>query len=553
MLFVLLIKNMINFDSLILKLFERENADFFIGAKIQKIQQPNRNELIFFIRNNKEQRKFYINFNPNYYHLCFMSDDNEKKRNISIPKTAPMFCMLLRKYILNAKIVKVCVPKFERIFEIYFEYYDELNEKTMLCLAIELMGKHSNVILYNYDTNVIIGCAHNVSSEKSRERELAGLLPYVYPPKQKKKDILKVSFESFENDTNGNDFEQNISKKYGYITQVLIKQVIEKLNTDNHLIIFEFLKKLMTFSDYIPSINKNFSEFSVLNLDNWQLFNNVNEMIDAYFAYNQMIFIKENLRLKIIKLIESQLKKLKTLKEKQQAQIEKIEAGEIYKQKADILMANSYFIKSGQKGVNLKDFSGEDIFIALDENLSVTENANKYYALYKKMKSSNEHASSLIKETLSQILYCEENLYYAQNASDIGELNEIEAEINTDNKIFNSETTEKVDFIEYLGYKIYAGKNKKQNDYILSKIAHSEDLWFHPLNAAGAHVLIKVNNKSEQVPDNVLLKAAQITKEFSSQKNNSKTAIIFTKRKYVAKANKKMAFVTYKNETEIIV
>ena len=78
-------------------------------------------------------------------------------------------------------------------------------------------------------------------------------------------------------------------------------------------------------------------------------------------------------------------------------------------------------------------------------------------------------------------------------------------------------------------------------------------MWFHPLNAAGAHVLIKVNNKSEQVPDNVLLKAAQITKEFSSQKNNSKTAIIFTKRKYVAKANKKMAFVTYKNETEIIV
>ncbi len=553
MLFVLLIKNMINFDSLILKLFERENTGFFIGAKVQKIQQPNRNELIFFIRKNKEQRKFYINFNPNYYHLCFMNDANEKKRNISIPKTAPMFCMLLRKYILNTKIVKVCVPKFERIFEIYFEYYDELNEKTMLCLAVELMGKYSNVILYNYDTNVIIGCAHNVSSEKSRERELAGLLPYVYPPKQKKKDILKTTFDIFEKDTKEDDFEQNVSKKYGYITYTLIKQVIKKLNTDNHLIIFEFLKKFMTMSDYTPSINEDFSEYSVINFDSWTSFNNINDMIDTYFAYNQNIFILENLRLKIIKLIETQLKKLNILKEKQIAQIEKIGAGEIYKQKADILMANSYFIKKGEKGVNLKDFNGNDIFIELDENFSVTENANKFYTLYKKMKSANAHASSLIEETLSQIRYFEEMLYYCENSVEIAELLEIENEINGNKKETEYNKIDMINFIEYEGYKVYAGKNKKQNDYILSKISNAEDIWFHPLNAAGAHVLVKVNNKSEQVPDSVLLKAAQITKEFSSQKNNSKTSIIYTKRKYVTKATKKLAFVTYKNENEIIV
>ena len=138
---------MINFDALILKLFYEENSEFLIGAKIQKIQQPNRSELVLIIRNFSETRKFYINFNPQFYHLCFMSKDNELRRNITIPQTAPMFCMLLRKYIQNAKIIKVDVPKYERIFEIYFEYYDELNEKSQLCLAIELMGKYSNVIL----------------------------------------------------------------------------------------------------------------------------------------------------------------------------------------------------------------------------------------------------------------------------------------------------------------------------------------------------------------------------------------------------------------------
>ena len=188
---------MINFDSLTLKLFAQENTDFFTGAKIQKIQQPNRSELIFHIRNLGQSKKFYINFNPNFAHICFMNEENERLRNINIPKAAPMFCMLLRKYIQNARLVKLEVPKNERIIELYFEYFDELNEKSLLCLAIELMGKHSNVILYNYDTNVIIGCAHNVSSEKSRERELAGLLPYIYPPKQKKRDLLRVSFENF--------------------------------------------------------------------------------------------------------------------------------------------------------------------------------------------------------------------------------------------------------------------------------------------------------------------------------------------------------------------
>ena len=119
-------------------------------SKIQKIQQLSRNELIFLIRNLGESKKLYINFNPEFYHLCFMSKENEQKRNLTIPKTAPMFCMLLRKYIQNAKILKIEVPEYERIFEIYFEYFDELNEKSQLCLAIELMGKHSNVILYNY-------------------------------------------------------------------------------------------------------------------------------------------------------------------------------------------------------------------------------------------------------------------------------------------------------------------------------------------------------------------------------------------------------------------
>ena len=538
---------MINFDSLTLKLFAQENYDFFEGAKIQKIQQPNRSELIFHMRNKGESRKFYINFNPNFCHLCFMNEENEKRRNLVIPKSAPMFCMLLRKYIQNAKIIKIDVPKGERIFEIYFEYYDELNEKTILCLAVELMGKHSNVILYNYDTNVIVGCAHNVSAEKSRERELAGLLPYIYPPKQKKKDLLRVKIENFEFES-----ELELAQKYNYLTVPLINQISKKYSAKTKEDLFLALKNFLQQEVFEPSINQNYKEFSLVSFENSIAYNSINEMVDDYFSYHQNIFILENLRTKIIRTVSSQLKKLYTLKEKQCAQVDRIEKAIVYKQKADILMANAYYIKAGVKEALLYDFDGNEIKIDLNENLSVIDNANRYYSLYKKAKSANEHALGLLEETNSQILYYEEQKYYAQQADNLLDLQDIFAEMNNET-IVEKEKQQKIDCIEFDGYKIFVGKNKKQNDYILSKLSSAEDLWFHPLNAAGSHVLVKKNNSKEIVPDSVLLKAAQVTKEYSSQKDNSKTSIIYTMRKYVKKANNKLAFVTYKNEIEIIV
>ena len=258
------------------------------------------------------------------------------------------------------------------------------------------------------------------------------------------------------------------------------------------------------------------------------------------------------MRTKIIRTVSSQLKKLYTLKEKQCAQVDRIEKAIVYKQKADILMANAYYIKAGVKEALLYDFDGNEIKIDLNENLSVIDNANRYYSLYKKAKSANEHALGLLEETNSQILYYEEQKYYAQQADNLLDLQDIFAEMNNET-IVEKEKQQKIDCIEFDGYKIFVGKNKKQNDYILSKLSSAEDLWFHPLNAAGSHVLVKKNNSKEIVPDSVLLKAAQVTKEYSSQKDNSKTSIIYTMRKYVKKANNKLAFVTYKNEIEIIV
>ena len=147
---------MINIDFLTLKAFFLENIDFLIGARLQKIQQPTRKDFILQIRNNSESRKLYINIDPAIYHISFMNPENESVRNIKIPKQPPMFCMLLRKYLDGAKIADACVIENERILELHFETCDEYGEKRYLCLTIELMGRHSNVILYDRKTSIII-------------------------------------------------------------------------------------------------------------------------------------------------------------------------------------------------------------------------------------------------------------------------------------------------------------------------------------------------------------------------------------------------------------
>ena len=187
---------MINFDYLTLKAFVEENIDFLIDSRLQKIQQPTRRDFIFSFRSRQGGKKMYVNINPSFFHLCFANEQTITRRDITFPKQPPMFCMLLRKHIEGAKVLDVRVPYYERILEIDFKSSNEFDENINLTLAIEMMGKYSNVILYNSDTKIILGCAHNVGSEKSREREVAGTLPYVYPPEQKyKKDILRYNGE----------------------------------------------------------------------------------------------------------------------------------------------------------------------------------------------------------------------------------------------------------------------------------------------------------------------------------------------------------------------
>ena len=470
---------MITFDSLTLKAWLEENQEYLTGARIQKIQQPTRRDFVFFIRAQGETKKLYININPQCYHVCFMNKENEAKRLIEIPQKPPMFCMLLRKYLENAVISKVEQPPYERILEFYIETFNELSEKIYLCLAIELMGKHSNIILYSYDTNMIVGCAHNVGAEKSKEREMAGGLPYVYPPGRPK------SWYSNEN---------SLSTECGGINSTIDEYYADCIYSDK-------FKRLQD-------------------------------------TYKQIVLRK-------LKKDENSFKKMVY-------RLEKEFDADKYRLYGDLLMANLYNLKDYSKSVKVFDYeNNKDIIIELDETKTLKDNANKFYKLYNKGKTSVEKLTELTNNLKNSINYYEQILYSLEIASSVDDLLEIKLEVEPERekRSVKKSSVEPLE-VNIDGCKVFVGRNNRQNDFIVSKLSKDEDIWLHTKDCAGSHVLLRCDNPS----DELILKCAKLAKEYSKGKNSSKVGVIYTKRKYLKKPpGANLGYVTYKNEKEIIV
>ncbi|MBR1424263.1 NFACT family protein [bacterium] len=478
-----------SFDALTLKAFIQEQNSFFAGSKINKIQQPTRREIIFSLRNQGKTRQLYVNIDPQFYHVCFMSEENQKKRHIEIPQKPPMFCMLLRKYLNNARIAKIFQPDYERILEIYVESYNEIGDKIYLCLAIELMGKYSNIILYNCDTNIILGCAHNVGADKSQVREVYGTIPYTYPPKQDSEGYLRTKYASL-------------------LSNSSLDQIVDKIYPQG-----------------------------------------VNSAVDNYYAEKIEQNKIKSLQNTYLHEINNNLKKVEKSLNEMQQQLQKYKSSDRYRLYGDLIMANLYNLKDYSATVNVYDYENDkQISINLNPLKSLKDNANLFYKKYNKSKTANIKLAELIEQALQKKSYFEHLLYSISIASNLDELLDIKYEMKNEKSAEKPENN--IIKIELENEtRIYIGKNNRQNDYIVSKLAKDEDLWFHTKDCPGSHVLLKTQN----LTDELILKCANLAKNYSVA-NSSKVGVIYTKSKYVKKPPKaNLGYVTYRNEKEIII
>lgn len=495
------------FDSLTLKTWCTEYGAFFEGATLQKIQQPSKRELVLTFRNIGETRKFYVNVQPDFAHICFKEGGWGE-----IPKQAPMFCMLLRKYLAGARVVEFKNVEYERILEIYFNAYDEIGSTYQLCLCIELMGKHSNVILYNAKTRIIIGCVHNISSEKSSVRELYGGISYIYPPAQHKTNILKTSYGSFCAAIEGKtDIVDAISRHYYYLSKPLVEEVLYACEGKGTAF-FEGLQNLAT------------GDVKVL-IEHFGGGASLNEAVEKYFSKYMNVTATKKIRSELEKIVQKELKKA----QKALAPDKKENKAEEYKKKGE------NYLTSGKIG-----------------------EAQKYFKLYKKEKNAQKYRENFAQESSENQKYWQEILFQVQNAMTTEELDEIK-DIIAPNSQNAPKKTQKItlESFERGAFTIYLGKNSRQNDYLISKIASSEDYWFHALDYPSAHVVLKNRGggtPKTRPPKEILEFCAKLVKENSPLKDSAKASIIYTKKKYLKKPpGTKPGYVTYEGEKEIII
>lgn len=572
-------------DGLVIHSLAYELSTKLVGGKVDKIHQPENDELVLFIRNNKENFKLILSSSASNPRIYIAND--YKKEN---PIKAPMFCMLLRKYIQGGVITNISQVEFERIIKISVESFDELKEKTTKDIYIEIMGRHSNIILTQ--NNRIIDSIKRIPPSVSRVRQLLPNMTYELPPAQDKINPIKgTSIKSFINilrEFDGPIYKSIYSNFLG-ISPSIAKEICHRSNLnpldkgedktrDELSILYRTFSDLFTKikkNEYDPCIviNENIDkviDFSCINLsflDGNKFVKNesISHIIEDYYKTKDL---KDRVHQRTSDLRKSISIKLDRLYHKQK-KIEKelIDAdnADEFKIKGELLTSYIYMIEKGMENIEVSNFYDENysnIIISLNKNLTPSENAQKYFKKYNKLKTAKVELTSQINICNEEIEYLENIMLGIENCDNLEELADIKDElirlgyakapyrykVKKDNDVL----TRPNEFISSDGFTILVGKNNKQNDFLTLRIADPEDIWMHTKNIPGSHVIIKCAGK--EVPDDTLYEAAMLAAFYSKGRMSSKVPVDYTMKKHVKKpSGSKPGMVIYETNNTIYV
>jgi len=555
------------FDGLFTRAITHEIANSLQTGRISKIYQPSKYEVLLHIRANGKNQKLLISAHPTYarMHLTNQSYDS--------PALPPMFCMLLRKHLEGGFIEKIEQIDLERIIQITVRSRNEIGDESLKTLVIEIMGRHSNIILVDAKTNIILDSLKHVSLAVNRHRTVYAGAEYVAPPAQHKINPLQIETQDEfirPLDFLAGNMDKQLVGAFMGISPLFAKEVVKKaVMVNEHALSEAFftLQKPMQAHQYEPTmITANGKEFfylfplTHLKGDN-KTFLSVSELLDRFFfgkaerdrvkqqAHDLERFMHNEKAKNEKKLIKLQ----KTLQDAGKA--------DKYQLFGELLTANMYALKKGDKEievVNYYDENGGTVKITLDPLKIPSENAQRYFQKYQKAKNSVAIVKEQIEKTNEEILYFDSLLQQMEAASskDIEEIREELAEEgymrNRKSKNTKKKTSKPIldKYISTDGTEILVGKNNKQNDYLTTKFARRDEIWLHTKDIPGSHVVIRSLEPTEET----LLEAAKLAAYYSKAKDSSSVPVDFTKIRHVKKpSGAKLGFVTYDNQQTLYV
>lgn len=555
------------FDGFITKAVTAELNNCLIGGKVLKVYQPNKDEIILNVYANSKHYNLDVCIHSSN---CRIHLTSEKKAN---PITPPSFCMLLRKHLVGSKIRKIESIGLDRIIIFHLETYNELNDLIYKKLVIELMGKHSNIILLN-EKDMIIDAARHISSG----RTILPANPYYFLSSDKK-NISDVSFEEFNKmiKADVNNFVNilsscfyGFSKSFIYYVVFKLNINLEKLTSDDVLHFYEYVTTLLS---NIQNSKVDCSNFEFNNKLDYVLISSenasdlkINTFLDSYYSSKEKNEYFENYRNNILRLILSHLKKYQKRLTNIDKKLEECKQMDEYKLYGELITANLYKINNNYNidHICLENYydNNKPINISLDKKYSPAVNAKIFFKKYNKLKNALEIVSRQKEDTKKELTYIESIIYSIHSATTVNELDDIYLEIQEtilNKKIVDKKTmkTKKENSspisLEMDGYTIYVGRNNKQNDTLTFKIASKNDIWFHAKDIHGSHVVLCLNNQNDP-SEKIIYKCASIAAFYSKAKDSSKVEVQYTQIKNIKKPkNSKPGFVIFNQYKSIIV
>ncbi len=566
------------FDGIVTKSIINELNQNLIDGKINKIFEPNKNEILLGIYANGKNFALNICIDSNNYRLHITTNTKPN------PLNAPNFCMLLRKHILGYKIKNISNYDLERIVIIELEGYNELNDLTNKKLVIELMGKHSNIILLN-DKNFIIDSLRHLDISSNSSRDILPAHLYVFPENNKHSFIKLNDFREFKNilssnaslSINANIVNNFIGFSVPFVNNILNNLKINKEDTldkisDNSLYeLYNYIKSVLNGietnnSTVISIINeKNKKDYTIDLKDK-------SENLEINFFLDDFYFSKEtsdsflSYRNSILKLILNTLSKYSNRIKSIDKKLLECSNRDTYKLYGELITANLYKYRNEKlESITLENYYDNNnlITIPLDSKISVHNNATKYFKKYNKLKNALAIITVQKNDAKRDIDYLESIIYELENSKSISDINEIYNEI-SESSIFSDSLKGKKDKnkknkensisspreFKIDDYTILVGKNNFQNDYLTTKLADKNDIWFHTKDIHGSHVVLRTNNTLEidDDIDDILVKCAEIAAFYSKAKFSSNVPVDYCFVRYVKKpSGSKPGMVIYTN------
>lgn len=556
------------YDGMVTRAMTYELSHELENGRVMKIYQPNETEILILMRHERNNKQLLLSSHPQYARVHITKDKREN------PAEPPVFCMILRKHLTGSFLTKIKQLENERIIHFHFRTKNEIGDTSNKILIAEIMGKHSNLILIDEETQTILDSIKHISHSQNRHRAIVPGAAYTSPPDQNKLNPFTLEKDTFlkKIDFNSGKLEQQIVNNFMGISPLLAKEIVHRAQLGNResyqKAFFEVIEQI-DHHRYEPLIWKEKREsFYILALHSkkeakQEVFSSISEMLDRFYSgkaerdrVNQRAQDMTRVLLNEQKKNRRKLAVLeKTLKESEKA--------DDYQRKGELLTAHLHLVKPGDEKVEVIDYYDPEqkkIEITLNRQKSPSENAQLFFKKYHKLKNAKVKAKEEIEKTNNEIAYLDGIIDQINHARE-QDIEEIREELREQGYLKKKATANKKrknkpskpmpeSFRSTDGIEILVGKNNKQNEYVTNQLARKNDIWLHTKDIPGSHVVIRSDNPSEQT----LYEAAELAAYFSKAGNSSSVPVDYTKIKHVRKPKgAKPGYVIYDHQKTIYV